>query len=513
MPLLQAIVNLELVTLSSGSEESMQNKKKRAHENSTRKVHFSGFDGSSMKPPVDVLPGSDSHQLACLNAHSIVIDEIQRLQNDNGGAITIEFLQRLTSFLKSLSVEDAAVCSESILWGQKSDSGLSFPPSRILKASKLYLQDLEILITRLSGASAPQLLMLEQRLADSCGQLIRHHLRDIFNPVPCRATFILSGPRARRISEYVHLQSIVDSEAADDGCLSSLVSYALRGICELLGMPALTGIGLDAARPLDEIVANAVPSRNDGVSESGINKLRRWLEGPGEGGADFLADDHDASSQEKITEDEWEAVFSEVWQLGEVLSVFHGARFLFELFTATGVAGALEHGEHRNSWNALQSHAEMLAKSSRLSNLRNESQPWASAEDAHLAILAHGSIEDFVGRLVEVVQHLEPYLDECVARLKEFVDIGAEGAKMCLFSPKRKKSKRRSSSGRRSCVYNAMKQETAAIFYKTHKNELDALVALVEEVKQRSSFFPKVISLDDDEEENEDFVLEGDQAA
>ena len=498
MPLLQAIVNLELATLTDESMPAVKSDLMCKNEKSTKRVHFSGFDGSAMKPPVDVLPGSDSHQLECLNVHLTVVDEIKRLQSASiPDANAKECLHQLTTYLRNISVNDASVCAESV----QACTGLSFGAPRVLKAAKLYLNDLEILASRLSGSLDPsQLLCLEQRLADSCGQLIRHHLRDIFNPVPCRAQFILSGPRARRISEYVLLQSLVDSEAADDGCLSSLVSYALRGICELFGSAALTGSKAELS--LNEVIEGVIPASHDTACESGVTKLRGWLERPGLGAGESLASDVVVSEKEKITEDEWEAVFSEVWQLGEVLAVFHGSRFLYELFTAKGVLDALERGEHANSWNALRSHAHLLSKSS------YQNQSWARVEDEHLSVLGELSLEELIGRLVDLLQVLEPYFDECEKRLRNFVGLSSEGAKMCLFSPKRKKGKRRSSSGRRSCVYNARKQEKAAVFYKAHKNELDALVALVEDVKQRSSFYPKVLSLDDSSDDDEDFILD-----
>jgi hypothetical protein len=189
LDLFTSMVELELVSLG-GTEPLSQP--------AARKVHFSGFDGSSINPPVDVLLSSAEQQLVCIPLLQKALGCIQDLlpeEEQERNSTTIAQLDSLVSFLSDLSCENQQACAASIPY--------FYPFSRVAKAAWTFAHDFKWVAKRLllQGQQQQQLmaatinsprhhpLLLEKRLVNSCGQVIRYTLRTIFNPIPERARF------------------------------------------------------------------------------------------------------------------------------------------------------------------------------------------------------------------------------------------------------------------------------------------------------------------------------------
>jgi hypothetical protein len=224
LPLLQAVVKSELVS---------------QQEEETAACVSSGFDGASTKPPSDVILGSSDHQQDCIGKLQHALHETKSLKS-----LSQEQQQQvqrplvcLSSFLESLAtdVNDHAMamlvaCAQSMSSSSSSTQNHEHQPSRIRTAADFYVHDLQILQSRLfmNPMTVPQPqphppLHLERRLVDSCGQGIRHSLRTILNPVPCRVCWDEKLDTVR-ISDLIQMKSSTDSTAVKGGPMSSLSS-------------------------------------------------------------------------------------------------------------------------------------------------------------------------------------------------------------------------------------------------------------------------------------------------
>jgi hypothetical protein len=92
----------------------------------TRKVHFSGFDCSSTKPPVDAKVGSHSHQEDCISALILAAHQLKALtdaafnnsENQDSPQRIVCALKAITSFLKQLAqnAENLGECAKVSSW-------------------------------------------------------------------------------------------------------------------------------------------------------------------------------------------------------------------------------------------------------------------------------------------------------------------------------------------------------------------------------------------------------------
>ena len=125
MPLLGSIVRVEMTSLEDQDESPSSLANKRA-----RKVHFSGFDCSSTKPPVDAKVGSHSHHEDCISALILAAHQLKALtdaarsnsENHDSLQRIVCALKSITSFLKQLA-QSTDILRECAKVGTKNDLG------------------------------------------------------------------------------------------------------------------------------------------------------------------------------------------------------------------------------------------------------------------------------------------------------------------------------------------------------------------------------------------------------
>jgi hypothetical protein len=206
-------------------------------------------------------------------------------------------------------------------------------------------------------------LLLEKRLVNSCGQVIRYTLRTIFNPIPERARF--GGAQKQRISDLIALRSNPTggihskSEAVEDGALSSLMNRALSQMYDFFGHAKWSHCSSNnnmLALPMDmenydfcsttpaclKQDANTTTTETTNSSSSSSRNARN---------APLLV----------ILQQEWEAMQDDIAFCGLYLATYHACRFLQELFS---IAKVQEHlNEHfQDEWRIVQEHAEILGR-------------------------------------------------------------------------------------------------------------------------------------------------------
>ena len=407
LPLLKALVGLEISTLLSSTddgevEESQYNTfATRRLATRTKSVHFSGFDGSAMKPPVDEILESDDHARLCISKLHEVVEEVHALTVPRSSEAepstnnALSLVEGLIAFLKQLTSDDAKAISESI-----DNFGYDFPVGRLTKAAKYYVHDLEILVSRLCGEILAAVgnsnfkpMHMEQRLADWCGQMIRYLLRSMFNPIPNRAHY---SPKALdlppRILDLVSLQFSVCSDdlnvdnelvVYDDCPLSYLVSHALRSISECFGPTALSDV--------------------HGVTKQISEDFLRLLHT-----SEVISFPLDSSH-------DYAGLNCEIVRIGSILSAFRGARFLHELWISTPVSEAFQHKHHGQIWNDIQRFASMMMISpatpaSNKEYLDSALGDWFSvrSEDQHLVIFGQFSQSELIERLGDLIEVMDP---------------------------------------------------------------------------------------------------------
>jgi hypothetical protein len=384
LPLLQAMVELELVSLQE--EEAEQDTCTKEEEESLRKVHFSGFDGASIKPPSDVILGSCDHQQDCIVKLKHVLNEARSVESQQQQHQEAQHpLVYLLSFLESLDSDcDHAMamltaCAQSI--SSSSPQTYYYQPSRVRTAADFYFHELQILQSRLVidiKIPQPQPLYLEKKLADKCGQVIRYLLRTLLNPIPYRAYWDDKLDTVR-ISDLIKMESSVDSTPIEDGSISSLFSYALRHIYEVLG-----STDSEQIRPVPDLFCHTAAC---------------WR---GLGTRDFPV---------HYTAEDWEEITSQLWQASLFLAAYNGARFLHQLLDLSTVSQQLENGIDTYSWPTLQHYAKVL----------HDHSPVATAsEDVHLAFL-HLSLDSLKNQLAILLQVLDEQAEDCQGSLDGMV--------------------------------------------------------------------------------------------
>lgn len=111
MPLLKSLVHVEMTTLEEDQATS---------ERPGRRVHFSGFDCSALKPPVESLAGSDGHQKDSIDAMIIASHHITSLastcqgndaENENISSVGCA-LRSILHFLYGLDTGLKAECAK-----------------------------------------------------------------------------------------------------------------------------------------------------------------------------------------------------------------------------------------------------------------------------------------------------------------------------------------------------------------------------------------------------------------
>ena len=113
MPMLKSLVHVEMTSLEENNQE--------LQEKEGRRVHFSGFDCSSVKPPVESQAGSDTHQSDSIDALIIASHHVKSLigrsiSDDTGNACVSSSvasgLKGIIQFLGDLDDESTKECGK-----------------------------------------------------------------------------------------------------------------------------------------------------------------------------------------------------------------------------------------------------------------------------------------------------------------------------------------------------------------------------------------------------------------
>ncbi|KAG7375051.1 hypothetical protein IV203_014146 [Nitzschia inconspicua] len=427
-PFLDALVDLEWNLLEE-SDQPKESKPMASSKPGKKRVHFAAFDGSTLRPPTDVMEGSQHQQEICIRCLRIVLDTVNDMasalyderhhrtdQNDGQNGI-LAALQDLVSYLDQdfrLQYHDKT-CAQSILISSSSGN-IWYPTRRIEKAAALYSRDLESVIhvlefansSRLSSINAISslsdsspctpcpLLSWECRLADVSSQLVRYWLRTLLNPVPGRANAKDKTERwTSRIAEIVTLventeksflgeissnsdndaDSAVSSTAVEDGSLSSLLSDALSHVYDYLGgIPFENGrvetIGLVSAsgEVWRERLLLVMPTDKCLSSELCSRGI-----GTGRNAAPFLSDQ------------QWKQVGEELQVASDFVAFYHRVVFLEQLLSIL-----LRAGDWASHWEeTVQTAARGLIdlESKQLPRSNDCGTAILQQEDAHLVLL------------------------------------------------------------------------------------------------------------------------------
>lgn len=315
---------------NSSGNASAASGKKNPERRKTR-VHFSSFDGSSTKPPVDREIGSGFHQEQSIYAMVKAKDQIQALT-----WLAIPCIQDLVTFLlRDLTDDIRSECAAAV--------EQDYPPKRVQTLADLYAQDLKTLERRLLHLS-PQCcshLLVEQRLAQLLGRGIRFHLRTFFNSAPPRMSKT-DHAYDERATAYSQVNARINmtmldghvNEAVSDAFISALVSNALCRLHEFFGLESL----LNATGPLDH--QHHVPE----VFCSSLASQRTLS---------VRAKDY----TESLTEDDCCSVMQDIQEATAYLAAARAARFLLDLLTAPGVSNEIE---RMGGWSHVETYASTL---------------------------------------------------------------------------------------------------------------------------------------------------------
>ncbi|KAG7348747.1 hypothetical protein IV203_011344 [Nitzschia inconspicua] len=428
-PFLDALVDLEWNLLEE-SDQVKESKPMASSKPGKKRVHFAAFDGSTLRPPTDVMEGSQHQQEICIRCLQLVLDTVNDMasalyderhhrtdQNDGQYGI-LAALQDLVSYLDQdfrLQYHDK-ICAQSIFISSSSSGNVWYPTRRIEKAAALYSRDLESVIHLLEFANSSRLssikaisplshsspctpcplLSWECRLADVSSQLVRYWLRTLLNPVPVRANAKDKTERwTSRIAEIVTLvekteknflgeissisdndaDSAVSSTAVEDGSLSSLLSDALSHVYDYLGgIPFENGrvetIGLvSASREVwRERLLLVMPTDKCLSSEVCSRGI-----GTGRSGAPFLSDQ------------QWKQVGEELQVASDFVAFYHRVVFIEQLLSIL-----LRAGDWASHWEeTVQTVARGLIdlESKQLPRSNDCGSAILQQEDAHLVLL------------------------------------------------------------------------------------------------------------------------------
>lgn len=371
MPLMKEVVHLELVHNPSLCKKKV--------------VHFPAFNGSALQPPSDVIEGSDQLREECIQQLTTVVQESHKLHtaattSPSSPAKTI--LQQLVHYLKTDFVANshAQACAHSF-------PSKSYPPARVAKAAKAYVQDLtRILHTDSEHNIKP--CSWEFRLADLAAQHIRYWLRTLLNPIPDRAPATFHNKNWRhRVCDIVALQvnEGEESTAVEDGSLSSLVSDALSFLYEFFGTHRLQDFAHSDRLP-DEFCSSTLSLK-----------------------------------QLYIAPEQWLGLEQEMTTATCFLAAMNGVQFLRDLFAI--IESETKYHKLWKQWVQESAVRLSLADSSSL-----------QSEDFHLVLLK-APLEDILPVLENMSQKHALQYGECQHRLKDM-------SQRFLFGKKSKRKKR-----------------------------------------------------------------------
>lgn len=312
-------------------------------------VHFSSFDGSSTRPPIDRDIQSSSHQQQSIVAMIAAQEQIQALP-----PTAVNSIRALRQFLTD-RLDDAMLteCAAAV--------ADDYPARRVKALADLYVKDLTILEGRLQKLKLPahfvsplqneqvivkeatagefDPLLVERRLAELLGQGIRFRLRMFFNRAPPRLTpkdvaYEVRSLNYSNVGKLVALNMIdgvAVSLAVGDECLSALISNALCRLYEVFGLESMLN-GSELHLPTAFCASPASQRQLSTRSKSVI---------------------------EPITTDECDAVLRDIREATGVLAAARAARFLNDLWTTPGVQ---EEIQRMGGWSEVESYATVSWK-------------------------------------------------------------------------------------------------------------------------------------------------------
>ena len=387
LPFLRALVRLEAVSLES-FDVPVHATPPLTESLKKRRVHFLSLDGSSVRPPIDRDLQSGIRQQRSIAALILAKEQVDSLTE-----ASLPHLQSLATFMSQLqqsseTSEPSGEYYNVVLLCARSISS-DFSPTSVLATVKLIRQDLSILVQRLSGDDpvlSSTSMQLESRLAELVGQGIRYRLRVLFNPAPPRLcnNDVHYEHRSQAYSKVSQLITMTKNEenselgcAAEDGFISALLSRALRRFHDYWGLESI----MSQDPP-------AIPSAfcSSEASHRILPPLSRGI------GDDI------------VTQRDRDAILHDVEEATSFLKAVYAARFLYDLWTAPGVADEIQ---RMGGW----SQVEFYAGTSWKFHLHH-----LCSADAHLVPFSNIS---FLLRQLELFcQVMEPHVDKCTEALQ-----------------------------------------------------------------------------------------------
>lgn len=390
---LRAMVRVEAVSLGPVDDTGTRTATDISSTQCARKiVHFSSFDGSSTKPPVDREIGSALHQQRSIDSMVTAKEQIQALTQPAASCI-----QDLLSFLtNNLTDSMLSECATAI--------AVDYPPKRVRALADLYSKDLiilgqrllklppqfmsplqnqQVMMRELAGCCEMSPLLVEECLADLLGRGIRFHLRMFFNEAPPR---LCQNDEAyeERSTAYSKVSTLVnmtmpDDVVANDIIISALVSNALCRLHEFFGLESMIHDGSE-------------PDLPEAFCTSDASQRQLSIRG--------------RSVIEPLTDDQCDAVIKDIREATAFLAAARAARFLIDLLTAPGVQEEIQ--RMGGGWSEVVETYASISWKYDLWKLR--------PADAHLVALCN--YDSLLRRLDTYCVAMEDLVDTCVAALQ-----------------------------------------------------------------------------------------------
>lgn len=439
MPMLKSLVHVEMTSLEENNKELRENK--------GRRVHFSGFDCSSIKPPVESQAGSEQNQSDSIDALTVASHHVNALigislandaENKSISTSVENALRSIVLFLGGMDTESMKECAKVRFYVGNGPScqaaGLltpsrfayaqsissRYPPKRVARAVEMYRKDFESILQRVSTScdtvTAESITHLEWRLAELTGQCIRFHLRRLFNPPPLPLTTPHSDSDSEAsfgkpstpsllqssIFEIIELKapSAARDSAVADCSISSLFSLALSRIYEFFGAERFQS-AIDGEDPIslpESFCTSPGSIRGLGVPQKSATKM------PSEDLTELIGDIHHVYS---------------------FLGAYKACKFLVDLMHTPGVESEIE---LLGGW-ALVEHYGRVLLDQKLSTV--------CVEDAHFSIIGYaGTMKHFFAKIEDWLSHMEPK----VALAEISILQVAKRYKTRITSPKQKRA-------------------------------------------------------------------------
>ena len=387
LPLLQALVRVESVSLGPSNNSPSPKK--------TRRVHFSGL---VTQPPVDRELASAEHQQESIEAMMHAKKQIQSLKST-----AIPAIQQLRDFLSSLSSSDD---NQQLLQTIASAIGPDFPSKRVSVLADVCLGDFEILGRRLSNVPHDDVVMsplqqqmmmmrssssssndpltsVEQRLTALLGQGIRFQLRMLLNEAPPRLSKVNEAYDEMAEKAYSKVSELVQPPV-NEGLLSAPFSTALLRLHEYFGLEKLMDSSSSTTDPVlmlpTEFCSSAASQRQLSVR-----------------GKTF----------EPLTEQDKEAVMVDIRAAASFLAAARAARFLVDLLSAPGVQKEIK---RMGGWSEIETYASCSWNYDLWKHKAGDG-------DAHLVVLCN--VAALHKRLQSYCTAMEALTDDCEASLAQ----------------------------------------------------------------------------------------------